>query len=477
MIVVIFMGCIAACAADPSNSGDTVTKQDSDNIGEVEDVDVRKAVPDDLPQKNYNGKVFTVIARDRSDFVADIGIGFEESGDVVRDAVYYRNMTIEERFNIKLEVDHVADPNTKLKSTVLANEYVYDLILGHVIATGGSVLDGNFVDWFNALPYVNLDKPWYIGNARDTLSVKNHSYLMAGEYCLSILRFTYCMYFNKSLAEIYQVEDLYKTVNDGKWTIDRLNGIVKDVYTDLNGDGVRDTDDLYGFSTDYYSGAVAYMYGFDNPVMQQNSEGIPEMKVNFEKTVAIIEKLNDFFWNNIGSYPETWGVTGGIWKGGRVMFINGLFGGSSSYRDYEYDYGIIPYPKWSEQQPAYYSMSDGAHDVMGVPVTISDPEFTSIIIEALNAETYKQVVPALYDVAFKIKYARDDMANEILDMILAGRYFDFGYVYHGGQGVAFLIQSLLSTKKTDYMSLYTSVEKQALTHYTKVIEGYLALDE
>ncbi|MCL2518652.1 MAG: hypothetical protein FWF15_08825, partial [Oscillospiraceae bacterium] len=430
LVAIMFIGCIAACAADQGNSGDTTARADGENIEEeVDDIDARRRVSDDLPQKNYNGRVFTVLARERADFVADIGIGLEESGDVVKDAVYFRNMTVEDRFNVRLEVDHVSgDPNTKLKNTVLANEDVYDLILAQAIETGSASIDGNFVDWFNALPYVNLDKPWYIGNARDTLSVKNHSYVMIGEYCLSVLRFTYCMYFNKAMAETYQIEDLYKTVNDGKWTIDRLNEIVKDVYTDLNGDGQRDADDLYGFSTDYYSGAVAYQYGFDNPVMQRNSEGIPEMKVNLEKTVAIIEKLHDFFWNNIGSYPETWGVTGGIWKDGRVLFINNLFGGSSSYRDYEYDYGIIPYPKWNEQQPAYYSMADGAHDVMAVPLTISDPEFTSIIIEALNAETYKQVVPALYDVAFKIKYARDDTSTEILDMILAGRYFDFGYV-------------------------------------------------
>ncbi|MCL2519132.1 MAG: hypothetical protein FWF15_11265, partial [Oscillospiraceae bacterium] len=90
---------------------------------------------------------------------------------------------------------------------------------------------------------------------------------------------------------------------------------------------------------------------------------------------------------------------------------------------------------------------------------------------------YKQVVPALYDVAFKIKYARDDTSTEILDMILAGRYFDFGYVYDGWQGVAFLIQQLLSVKKSDYMSLYTSVEAKARTRYEKVVEGLLALDE
>ena len=58
-------------------------------------------------------------------------------------------------------------------------------------------------------------------------------------------------------------------------------------------------------------------------------------------------------------------------------------------------------------------MADGAHGTMMVPITISDPERTSIIIEALNAETYKQVVPAYYDTALKNRYSRDAESAEM----------------------------------------------------------------
>jgi len=460
LIVIIFIGCIVACV---SETGDKIDKSNSETTApEIDELDIGRNIPDDLPQKNYNGRMFTIIISERVDFVDDIGTLFEETGDIVKDSVYSRNLTVEERFNIKLEADYVADPITKLRNTVLANEDVYDVILGGSITMGTSSLQGHYLDWYNDLPYINLDKPWYIGNARDALSIKNHSYLMIGEYDLSVLRFTYCMFFNKSIAERYQKNNIYEIVQTGKWTVDALHEMVKDVYEDVNGDGMMDENDLYGFTTDWHSSTVTYQYCFNDPIIYLNNEGIPEMRTDITKTVAIVDKLYSLFFNNTGSYVGTWTVPIPIFEANRALFLNLRFGSTSSFRNYEFDYGIIPYPKWDEAQPQYYTMSDGAHDVMAVPITINDPEFTSIIIEALNAETYKQVIPALYDTAFKVKYARDEMATEMLDMILEGRFFDFGYIYDGWEGIAFLLDSVLSRKSSDYASAYASREAGAI---------------
>ena len=145
--------------------------------------------------------------------------------------------------------------------------------------------------------------------------------------------------------------------------------------------------DLYGFTSDYWSAAITYQYAFDNPVMTKNSEGIPELAFNTPKLAQIVDKLYTFFYENPGSYVGDWGVSGPFWHEGRVLFLNGLFTNASTYRDLEFDFGIIPYPKWDEVQARYYTMSDGAHDVMAVPITTDDPERTSIIVEALNAES------------------------------------------------------------------------------------------
>jgi hypothetical protein len=127
-----------------------------------------------------------------------------------------------------------------------------------------------------------------------------------------------------------------------------------------------------------------------------------------------VDKVYSLFYENPGVRAENWGDSGPIWRAGHALFINNLFQETESYRDLEFDFGIIPYPKWDTNQAAYYTMADGAHDLQAVPQTVGDTEMTSIIIEALNAESYKKVIPAYYETELKIKGARgDETAAEI----------------------------------------------------------------
>lgn len=468
--------CAEKADADAESTTPAAAQQtEAETEEELSDLEKRQRISDDLPAETFNGDTFSILGRDRDDFVDDVGVDLVSSADVIDDAVYRRNLAVSERFDISLAYDPAPDPTTKLRATVQADDDAYDLMMGMAITTGTAALEGNYLDWYTSLPYVDLDKPWYIGNAKDALSVENHAFIMAGEFDLSILRFTYCMYFNKKIAADYNVEDLYALVNNHQWTIDKLSEIVSGVYDDIDGGGKRDDRDLYGFTTDFYSAAITYQYAFNNPVMTKSEQGIPEITYLDGKMPDIVEKLNDLFWNNNGSYPGTWGVSGPIWKESRALFLNGLFTDAEKYRDLDFDFGIIPYPMWDETQGKYYTMSDGAHDLMAVPQTVRDTDYVSIIIEALNAESYKKVIPAYYEVALKVKYSRDEESVGVLDMLLDGRTFDFGYIYDGWKGYAFLLQDLLSTKSTNFASKAKSKKKSAEKRYEKVVDSLLGL--
>ena len=57
------------------------------------------------------------------------------------------------------------------------------------------------------------------------------------------------------------------------------------------------------------------------------------------------------------------------------------------------------------------------------------------MMEAINAESWRSVTPAIVDTALKFKGARDADSMEMIDIILAGRFLDFGLIY-GGWGSA-----------------------------------------
>ena len=471
----LLVGCSEAPASGDEKTAEPGAEEETVPEEPEEEADLRQSIPDDLPERDMDGYDFRIITRDREDFVNDVGAEVDLTGDVVNDAIYYRNLAVMDRFNTTISADYDANSVTVIQNTVAAADDAYDLCLGQVILQTAICTNGGYFDWYTDLPYVNLEKPWYIGNAAEALSVKNHAYVMIGEYDLDVLRFTYCMYYNKDIAEQYQLDEIYSVVKEGRWTYDYLHSLATSVYLDLDGNGAKDENDLLALSGDPYSAVVTYQYAFNNPLFTLDAEGVPQLTFDREKAHDIVTRLNALYWESEGSFTQGWGTGSAAWNAGSLLCYTGLFQSATSYRDLEFDFGIIPYPKYDEGQTQYYTMSDGAHGGMMVPITVKNIENDSIILEALNAETYKQVVPAYYDTSLKVKFSRDTESAEMLDMLMDSRVFDFGYMC-GDWGLAFVIQNMVSVNKNDTESSYASSIKMSEKVFGKIIDAYLKLD-
>ena len=100
-------------------------------------------------------------------------------------------------------------------------------------------------------------------------------------------------------------------------------------------------------------------------------------------------------------------------------------------RDMENAYSVLPYPKYDEAQQEYYTNSMDQHSVFGTPVTLPESryEFLGIMMEALNAESWKTVFPAFYDTALKNKYSEDATTAQMIDLIMGGRVYEFSFQF------------------------------------------------
>jgi ABC-type glycerol-3-phosphate transport system substrate-binding protein len=431
-------------------------------------------ISDGLPEINFEGYNFRVAARSDNNITKnEVGSDLEETGEIIDDAVYARNLAVKERFNIDITGFYSASPQTDARKTVLSGEDAYDLILGHCIEMGATVVQGNYMNW-HELPYVDLKKPWYIADAAETLSINDKAYIMTGEYCSSIIQMTYCMFFNKQLVKDLEIPDPYETVKQGRWTLDYIDSLAKSVYRDLNGNGAKDDEDRYGLITNCRGAAVTYQYSCDNPVMQKDSDGIPQLSFHTPRMLEIFEKVYNLLFKNDGTLTQLeYNNELPIWNRGNVLLMNCTFSNAIDLRGDDIDFGIVPYPKLNEQQEKYLTIGAGYYSVMAAPITVSDPERTGIIIEALNAESYKRVIPAYYEVALKVKYTRDEESVQVLDMILDGRYFDFGYMYDGFQGVAFMLDNMFYSQNFNFVSEYEKRESAAIKYYQKIIDKYI----
>ncbi|MCL2518128.1 MAG: hypothetical protein FWF15_06145 [Oscillospiraceae bacterium] len=482
-IILIMIGSLFACAA--AEEAGSIANKNSDEVltDEPENLDslaARQLVKDGLPDKDFGGDRFAIVTQTR--MLDDVYIE-TEMGDVILDAVYARNRAVEERFNVVISaIDGIyTENNAFVSKNVLAGDDAFDLMLGQAVATSELVMKDMMLDWY-LLPYVNFAQPWWARSTVDDLTYCGKAYIAIGDFSLSAMYATYCVYYDKVVAENYGITDVYEIVNAGKWTIDKLSELTKDVYQDLNGDGVKDIKDYYGFSTDPSSNLNAYLWAFDNPVMRKDGDGIPTLVIKTDKIESIVEKIRAICYQNQGSFVDNnykgeWnnyqGLSRDLFRDETVMFANGyLMMSVADFRNVTNEYGIIPYPKWDEAQERYLTMSDGFHGILAVPKTVSDSEKIGVVTEALCAESWKGVMPKYYDVALKVKGARDEESIAMIDMIMEGRVFDFGYIYDCWKGMSFAFERILRDGKTGFETYYASNEQAVLKHYNSVLEYF-----
>jgi len=127
---------LSACSStQPDNSNAGTTKNDSEvtSAEEAEATTTNRAnVKDTLPADlDFGGKVIKILYRGGFD---SIEMNSDDiTGDIVNDAVYERNTTIQERLNVKFEYNEsgtatAQDMPAAIKSSILAGSDECDLI-------------------------------------------------------------------------------------------------------------------------------------------------------------------------------------------------------------------------------------------------------------------------------------------------------------------------------------------------------------
>lgn len=479
----------ASCgAASETVVTDSDTTVGTETAADTADPNDRSSVSDDLPERDFEGRDFIILTEDYQ--VQDI---YTESanGEVVNDAVYERNRTVSERFNVNIgQINYDFNETPKYaQRTVLAGDDAYQLGVNHVVAISGVVTEGIFMNWYD-LPYIDFSQPWWADSTVEDLTYgDDKAFLAVGDLALSALYKTYCYFYDKEAAEKYGIGNLYEIVDNGEWTLDKVTELTKDIYEDLNGNSERDEDDYYGMTQDVRSGLDAYLWALGGSIMERDANGIPTLSIKSEHMTDIYDKLYSFLYESEGVCTERnfEGYTAQeqghysareSFAAGMTLFANGYLDMAvTHFRFNDSDYGILPYPKFDQNQEEYLTMAGGSHAVLSVPMTVTDTEFVGIITEALNTESYKQVVPAYYEVALKVKYARDDDSVRMLDLIMDSRVFDFGYVYDNWKGMSFYPERLLGEQKSrDFESYYAANSAAAIEHYNDVLEFYAGLE-
>jgi len=157
------------------------------------------------------------------------------------------------------------------------------------------------------------------------------------------------------------------------------------------------------------------------------------------------------------------------------MFWCAHLSGAKYLRDMKDDFGMIPYPKFDEEQEQYRSLVHDAASIGAVNASSVNIDMTGAILEAMCAETYRSVTPVWYETATKIKYSRDDVSSQMIDLIHDTITTNFIYAYNYAlNGIGMIYRDLVTGQSSDYTS---SVEKLRRGAERELEELYEAFEE
>lgn len=460
----------ASCASDPDAGSIGITE----SAPAEESIETEADYLSELPETDLEGREFTVLSRnttERLNFYTE-----ELTGDVFNDSLRERDLQVEERLNVRIKNIATADSGeTKnyVVKTALADDPVYDLF--YLNMTGGisTMVGSNHIINLRELPYLKLDSAWWNKSINENMDLYGKLYFSAGSISGVYLLTPIAMMFNKQMARDYIADNLYDIVKDGKWTVDKLHELTKDVAADVDGNGIMDTEDKYGLAVEPTFGFALYAAGGFKGV---EIDGKGEYKIHLDspESVDFIQKCSGLFKDRNSVFVRPVGAGeahADIFEAGRALFTDfTILGVFVYFRDMEQDFGLIPIPKKDIAQDRYLTTCNTYLDsAVAVPVTIRDFETTGLVMETMAYISRLTVVPAIYETTLRGKVSRDEDSSVMLDIIYADTSYDLNTIFDFGVNIILLANSLCGNNE-NFVSSYEEISLKVVSAVEDLLE-------
>ena len=358
-----------------------------------------------------------------------------QTGDLVNDAIYMRNQTVEERLGINFayatEKGDASNEKTfaaKVNTSISAGDHAYDLVAAHSYTIGLCATQDLLYN-LSDIEYVDFEKPWWPDKLIGQATINDKLFFVSGDISANVIYMMYVTFFNKDMVETYHLENPYTLVENGKWTVDKQLEMCKGLYSDLNGNGAKDIGGQYGQYA-YTLHLDSFLWGSDIIVLDTSGD-TPVFSADFlgEKTLNLQEKVKGFFYDTSDGYLLTENSkVSQHFAAGLSLFWNDRCRQAISFAEKEINYGIIPIPKYDESQENYATLLGNPFSLYAIPKDSVTPDMAGAVLECMASESYRKISPALYEVALKLKYSQDDVSAKMFDIAKSSVVFDLGRI-------------------------------------------------
>lgn len=467
---------LTGCGEETATTDTKDTTEDTQTVTDT--TETENEGKDDLPSDlHYGGADFAFHTREKPYFHGNINVE-ESTGEQLNDALYNRARFVEERLGVVFTETMDEDGNDKVKAMILAGDTTYKVITARNSETVHNAAEG-LVRPMDTLTYVDLTKPYWDDSINSCLTIAGTAFTAVGSYNLPSYDFTHALLFNKDMATDLALESPYEMVKEGRWTFDAFRQFGSTAIADTDGNGTFDLNDRYGYvagakqipSSFWISAGVQGIYKDEND--------IPQFTLGAdEKFMDVLLSVYEVIWDTgmwyvytpADNMPQS---SIDLFSQNQALLMDVTFYYVESFREMEADFGILPYPKYDEEQDKYYSRIE-AGELPYVPVILSDADadMAGAVLEALASYSYQYVIPVYYDTYLKSKNTRDEESAEMLDILFENRVFDLSDTIWCDQIRDAFIYRSFSSNNRNLASQIAASTKSIQENIDSVVAGF-----
>lgn len=400
----------------------------------IQEGDPNKEYLENLPERDYGMDDFRILITTAYD--SYYHLDEEDGADSVEWACFTRNSVVEDKYKISLNytaLDGNGTGATQFAATIrnnAASDTPFDLVMGQGYYCLPLAAEGYLADMAGS-EYLHFDKDWYYSNINQNCVINDKMYAACGDFVVSTIASTCGLWFNTQMKTALGIEEnLYDLVDDGEWTLDVFEGMVKDVYQDVNYNFYADEGDLFGLSGPPQL-AKFFFTSTENPVIRVGIDGIPSCEEYYnDRLINVFDNLLKFIkTDDVTSYNAN-AQSINLYVNGQALFI-GMTLGSLLFEEVRNCnwVGIVPFPKYDESQKDYISPTMRT-ELFYIP-SVANFERSCIVTEYLNYTTYTQFLPQFWDSALQLKAVDRPEDARMLSLIRETSEIGFDEIWCG----------------------------------------------
>lgn len=426
LITLLCLTFLFACAEDAQTGGgqeatppDSIGADDNGAPAEQE----AGLIADNVPDYDFGGAAFVLASVDNPNF-STVYVVEELTGEIMNDAIYARTMYINERFNVNLSEFFIWDGDVPARwnREVNAGDTTFHMFTMRVDHAFPLWLNGSLIPWTD-IPYIDLTQPWWDQSINSFLTINNVQPMTIGAFNIATYDLAFALLFNQQLVADLGLPVPYDLVRAGEWTMDAMLEMMRAFTSEL--------DERWGYVAHPKMVVPNFTVAAGALMIRKDGDDLPYLAMNEERFLAVWERVYELmwdeghWWHNAPLDADIPSSSINAFQESRALFMDTSFFEIERLRGMETDFGILPYPKFDAYQERHYGRISYYIPTL-VPVTNQQLEMTGAIFEALNAKSYRTVLPTYLDTILMVRNIRDEASAEMLALMFDSFVVDMG---------------------------------------------------